>query len=232
MLVGYGQCEAGATIATETAKTRHSDASVGIPLPGINLRVVDDNFNELSYYERGQILADTPCRMIGYYNNKQATDEYFYTDKNGVKWNCTGDVGYIDKNGQLYIEGRTSDFTIVNDKKIYNFDIENCLRKIPGIKNCDVLSKKSDNGQEELVVHIILDESYNNACGCDYLEDIQKHIYDTFGDVDYVPYIFKIRKSFPYAPSGKRDVNKMKNETDGFIEINKYTVETKKKTIN
>lgn len=231
LLVGYGQCEAGATIATETPKTCHSDASVGIPLPGINLKIVDDNFNELPYNTRGQILANTPCKMIGYYNNKEATDEYFHIDSDGIKWNCTGDIGYIDEVGQLYVEGRASDYTIVNDKKIFNFDIENILRLFPGIKNCDVLPTKNEDGTQALAVHLILDDKYNNECDCSFLEDIQDYLYDVFDDADYVPYIFKIRTSFPYAPSGKRDINKMKNETDDFIEIDKYYTITKKKKI-
>lgn len=55
--------------------------SVGIPLPGITIGVFDDDFNELPYYERGQILANTPCSMLGYYKNDKATEEYFHIDK-------------------------------------------------------------------------------------------------------------------------------------------------------
>ena len=43
-------------------------------------------------------------------------DTYFYIDLQGKKWNCTGDVGYIDENGNLFVEGRTTDFSIINGK--------------------------------------------------------------------------------------------------------------------
>lgn len=224
LLVGYGQCEAGATISTETAKTRHSDASVGIPLPGVNLGIFNDDFVELSYNERGNILANTPCRMIEYYNNEEATREYFHIDENGVKWNCTGDVGYIDENGQLYVEGRASDYTMVNGDKIFNFDIEKCIMRLPEVKNCDVLGKLNEDGTEDLAVHLIL----NEGCNID-LDSLQNYVYETFGNVNYVPFIFKIRNSFPYAPSGKRDTAKMKEETDDFIIKEKFNVVTKKK---
>ena len=87
--VAYGQCECGAAITTQTQKAENTRGSVGIPLPGVTIGIFDEQFNELKYYERGQILANTPCSMIGYYKNEEATKEYFHIDKNGIKWNCT-----------------------------------------------------------------------------------------------------------------------------------------------
>ena len=95
MLVGYGQCECGATITSETPKTKHVAGTVGIPLPGINLAIVDDDFKPLPYYKRGQILVDTPCGMLEYFHNPEANEEYFYFDNKLTKWYCTGDIGYI-----------------------------------------------------------------------------------------------------------------------------------------
>ena len=48
---------------------------IGIPLPGITIGIFDEKFNELPYYERGQILANTPCSMLGYYKNEKATNK-------------------------------------------------------------------------------------------------------------------------------------------------------------
>ena len=214
--VAYGQCEAGAAITTQTQQINHSEGSVGIPLPGITIAIVDDNFNELKYGNRGHILADTPCRMIGYFKNENETRKYFYIDQNGTKWNCTGDIGYINENGELFVQGRATDFTMVNGKKVYNFDIENVISSCDGIKMCDVLEKKGENGDSNLVAHIIFDE--NNSLELqsnpelinDILYTIQEKIYETFNDLDMVPKIFKIRDSFPYAKSGKRDIEKIK----------------------
>ena len=122
--VAYGQCECGAAITTQTQMSESTRCSVGIPLPGVTIGIFDDDFNELPYYERGQILANTPCSMLGYYKNEKATEEYFHIDKNGTKWNCTGDIGYIDEKGNLFVQGRASDYSMINEEKIYNFDIE------------------------------------------------------------------------------------------------------------
>ena len=226
LLVGYGQCEAGATITTQIHGVNNTNGSVGYPLPGITTAIFDENFNELKYNERGYVLANTPCRMIGYYNNALENEKYFYIDKNNVKWNCTGDVGYINEKGELFIEGRASDYTIIGDKKIYNFDVENAIMSLPEIKLCDVFGKKDSNDEDCFVAHIIFkDEVYikikdNINLVKEKLGKIQNKVYELTGNYDMVPRIFKIRTEFPHAKSGKRDINKIKNEKDGFIEIN------------
>ncbi len=231
--VAYGQCECGAAITTQTQMAENTRGSVGIPLPGITIGIFDDEFNELPYYERGQILANTPCSMLGYYKNEKATEEYFHIDKNGTKWNCTGDIGYIDEKGNLFVQGRASDYSIINGEKIYNFDIENILMELDSIKICDVLEYDND-GTKELSVHIIFNEEYQKMVeeNEDLLKaqlcDIQKYIYDKTNNENMVPCRFKIRNSFPYAKSGKRDVEKMKQEKDGFIVIDKLKKDKQK----
>ena len=224
--VAYGQCECGAAITTQTQKAENTRGSVGIPLPGVTIGIFDEQFNELKYYERGQILANTPCSMIGYYKNEEATKEYFHIDKNGIKWNCTGDIGYIDEKGNLFVQGRASDYSIIDNEKIYNFDIENILMELDEIKMCDVL-EFDNNGTKELAAHIIFTDKVQKAMeeNPEYLEEklfeIKQYIYERTNNEKMVPHRFKIRKSFPYAKSGKRDVSKIKEEKDGFILIEK-----------
>lgn len=235
--VAYGQCECGAAITTQTQKAESTRGSVGIPLPGITIGAFDDNFNELPYYERGQILANTPCSMLGYYKNEKATKEYFHIDKNGIKWNCTGDIGYIDEKGNLFVQGRASDYSIINGEKIYNFDIEKIIMELPEIKMCDVL-EFDNNGIKELAVHIIFTEELQKymETNKEYLEeqlhDIQLYIYERTANKNMVPCRFKIRESFPYAKSGKRDVEKIKQEKDGFVIINKIITKNKEKKLS
>lgn len=224
--VAYGQCECGAAITTQTQKAENTRGSVGIPLPGVTIGIFDEQFNELKYYERGQILANTPCSMIGYYKNEEATKEYFYIDKNGIKWNCTGDIGYIDEKGNLFVQGRATDYSIIDNEKIYNFDIENILMELDEIKMCDVL-EFDNNGTKELAAHIIFTDKVQKEIEeiPEYLEEklfeIKQYIYERTNNEKMVPHRFKIRKSFPYAKSGKRDVSKIKEEKDGFILIEK-----------
>lgn len=215
--VGYGQCECGATITTQTDNTQHCNGSVGIPLPNINIQICDANLNEVLTTNRGQIVVDTPSSMLNYYKNNVESNKYFYVDETGKRWNCTGDIGYVDYNGNLYVEGRASDYSIINGEKIYNFDIEKIIKKNKNIKMCDVLSKNDNNNCEKLVAHIILDDNANDIDDFNILRDLQNEIYNETNNLNMVPFIFKIRKDFPYAKSGKRNIQRMKNETEGFI---------------
>ena len=215
--VGYGQCECGATITTQTDNTDHCNGSVGIPLPNINVQICNSNLEELMTGMRGQIVVDTPSSMLGYYKNSAASKDYFYIDEFGKKWNCTGDIGYMDKNGNLYIDGRANDYSMVNGEFIYNFDIEKIINNIPGVKLCDVLSRKIKENYDQLIAHIILEENIEKAEQKRILLEIQSKIYESTHNINMVPLIFKIWKEFPYAKSGKRDIQKMKNENNDFI---------------
>lgn len=208
--VGYGQCECGATITTEIQGKEHPLGTVGIPLPGVIVGIFDDDYNELFYNQRGNILVNTPCSMKEYYKNNEETGKYFYNDENGVKWNCTGDIGYMDEKGNLFIEGRASDYSLINGEKIYNFDIEKIIKTIPNIKLCDVIQ----NVNGEMNVHLILE--HDTPDKEELYSKIQQAIYNETNNMNCVPFVFKIRDSFPYAKSGKRDITKLKNEDTGF----------------
>lgn len=237
--VAYGQCECGAQATSQSQNINHPEGSVGIPIPGVTIGIFDDQFNELKYYERGNILINTPCGMKGYYNKPEETNKYFYYDKYNRKWSCTGDIGYMGENGDLFIEGRKEDFTVVNDTKIYNFDIENAIRSEYDIKMCDCIGRPNENGSKDLGVHLIFTDEYSSIYNnnkeklMDRLYELQKIIYEKYSNFDMVPEFFKVRSSFPYKPSGKRDIESLGNETDGFIYLDKSymkeSILTKKK---
>lgn len=225
--VAYGQCECGAQATSQSQNIKHPEGSVGIPIPGVTIGIFDDEFNELKYYERGNILINTPCGMKGYYNKPEETDKYFYYDKYDRKWSCTGDIGYMAENGDLFIEGRKEDFTIVNDNKIYNFDIENAIRAEHDIKMCDCIGKPNEDGNKDLGVHLIFTDEYSSIYGnseeklINRFHELQEIIYEKYKNIDMVPEYFKVRNSFPYKPSGKRDIESLGKETDGFVYVDK-----------
>ena len=234
MIVAYGQCECGAQATSQTHHINHPDNSVGIPIPGVTVTIVDDEFNEVPYGVRGNIVVNTPCGMLEYYKRPEATDKYFHTDKYGVRWSCTGDIGSMGDKGDLFVDGRASDFTVVEGKKIFNFDIESVVSGLPEIKNCDCIGKNNEDGTKDLGLHIIFtDEAKKQYDDIEKLmsrlSEIQKMIYDKYGDLKMVPKYFKIRDSFPYKPSGKRDIDALSSENDEFIHIDNAYLEEKGK---
>jgi long-chain acyl-CoA synthetase len=80
--------------------------SVGRPIRTISVRIVDENNRVLPTGEKGEIALGGPCIMKGYYKNPQATQAIISTDRSGVRWLRTGDLGYLDEDGTLFITGR------------------------------------------------------------------------------------------------------------------------------
>ncbi len=131
----YGQCECGAAVTSQTFN--FENGSVGIPIPGVVINTFDENNNPLKYNEKGNIYVDTPCKMLEYYGDERQTKNYFYLADDRV-WCKTGDVGYINEKGELFILGRDADSSLIDGKKVYNFEVENIIMTLPEIKMGDV----------------------------------------------------------------------------------------------
>lgn len=106
VLKGYGLSETCSTAVTGLTGV-NKIGSVGIPLVHNNLMIYDNTQKvELPYNEIGEICLQSPARMIGYMNDEQATRELFRFHVDGTEWLHTGDLGYVDEDGFLFLVGR------------------------------------------------------------------------------------------------------------------------------
>ena len=224
LLNGYGECECGATVTTDITSHKFSNAASGIPLPDIiTVAIFDDEFNELKYGERGNVLVKTEIGMIEYFNNPNATAEFFYIDKNGDRWSKTGDIGYMNEDGSLVVLGRKSDYSIIDGIQIYNFDIERAILSSNNVKLCEVQTHPDDKNR--LVAHIVWENDVGSILKqhperqMDYFAEIQKIVMDIMHLPEAVPHSFCVRDSFPSAHSGKRDIQFIKNDITGLLEF-------------
>ena len=125
-LQGYGLTESS-PILTVNRNKAFRDAAAGLPLPSVELKIADD----------GEILARGSSIMKGYYNNPEATRDVL---RDG--WLCTGDLGYIDSDGFLYIQGRKKSVMISpSGKNIYPEELETEILKSPYISDCLVYAR-------------------------------------------------------------------------------------------
>jgi acyl-CoA synthetase (AMP-forming)/AMP-acid ligase II len=124
------------TLAPEEAAGRM--ASVGKPLPGEDLAILDDNDRPVAGGESGEIVALSRFAMDGYWNNPAATAEAFWSDADGRRWLRSGDIGRLDEEGYLYITDRKKDMIISGGQNIYPADLEAVLVRHPEIADCAV----------------------------------------------------------------------------------------------
>ncbi len=124
VLEGYGQTEVGSAAVTNLPNLDVRD-SVGVPYPKMSVAIFDDDNNELPYGSIGNICITGPTMMSGYYNNEEETKETMQKHADGTVWVHTGDIGYMDENGVLFLKGRKKRLIIRHDGiKISPSDVE------------------------------------------------------------------------------------------------------------
>lgn len=115
----------------------------GLPLPAVDAKIVDDFGNELGYYEVGEIHISSKQGMKGYYQNKKATDEFFYYDENGVKYGRSGDLGFVDINGIFTLLDRKKQMVIRPDgHNVFPSEIVSVINQHYAVKDCIVVGIK------------------------------------------------------------------------------------------
>jgi long-chain acyl-CoA synthetase len=147
---GYGLTETAALISSSPIG-RERPGSVGIPVPGTAVRIVDGEGNDLPRGEVGEICARSPGVMQGYWNSPEATREAL---RGG--WLHTGDLGYQDQDDYLYIVDRKKDLIIRGGFNVYPRDIEDALLEHPAVEAAGVVGRPDPRHGEEVVAFISL----------------------------------------------------------------------------
>ena len=178
MLNGYGLTETSPVLSAENDKYKRT-GSVAFPMPGMKIKIDNPDENGV-----GEICAKGPCVMLGYYKNEEATNEAF---KDG--WFHTGDLGYYDDDGYLFISGRKKNVIVLkNGKNIYPEELEILLSKLPYVTE-NIVYDRPKNGNIIIAAKIV------------YNKDIMKEMFPEASIEEYYNIIWndikKINKTLP-----------------------------------
>lgn len=136
---GYGLTETGPILAAENSFHK-KPGSIGYEMPGVEIKIDSPDENGI-----GEIIAKTPSIMIGYYKNEKATKEAISKDG----YFHTGDLGYIDKDGFIFITGRKKDMIVLkNGKKIFPEELEALINKLPYVSESMVFGSIDDSKKD------------------------------------------------------------------------------------
>ncbi len=168
---GYGLTETSPVLTAE-AENKHKPGSIGYPLDNIEVKI--DNPDKEGV---GEILAKGPNIMLGYYKDEKKTKEAF---KDG--WLKTGDYGYIDDEGFIFITGRKNDIIVLrNGKNVYPQELEFLISKLPYVAECMVFARNESNTDTAIVAKIVynkevMEKDYPDTKKEDYEKMIWKDV--------------------------------------------------------
>ena len=192
ILEGYGLSETSAMATFNQSHRPRKVGSVGLPVWGVDVQVVDDDVNPLPSGERGEVVIRGHSVMQGYFNRPDLTEEVF---RGG--WFHTGDVGQMDEDGYLYIVDRTKDMIIRGGFNVYPREIEEVLATHPEVSLSAVIGVPHDKYGEEVMAFTILKEG---AVVTE--EEIVVWSKKEMASYKY-PRIVKIVESLPLGATGK-----------------------------
>jgi long-chain acyl-CoA synthetase len=190
---GYGLTETSALVSTNPPG-RIRLGSVGLPVPGVELRIVDEEERALPAGEVGEICCRSRFLMQGYWRAPELT-----ADAMRGGWFHTGDLGYVDGDGYLYVVDRKKDLIIRGGFNVFPRDVEDALLEHPAVALAGVVGRPDERHGEEVVAFVSL-RNGSEVTGAELVAFAKERI----GGYKY-PREVRIVPDVPLTPVGKVD---------------------------
>jgi long-chain acyl-CoA synthetase len=189
---GYGLTEVSPVATTNSAGPRPKPGSVGLPIPGMEVRIVDAAGRDVPVGEPGEIILRGENVMVGYYNKPEATAEAI---RDG--WFYTGDIGKLDEEGYIYIVDRTKDMINVGGFNVYPREVEEVLYRHPKVADAAVIDEP-DPYQGESVLAVVVPKAGETVTAEELIAYCRERL-----AVFKAPRRVEFRESLPRNLSGK-----------------------------
>ena len=148
---GYGLSETSPVVSFNPMNISEFTAKIGVPAPGTDIILIDDEGNEMPVGERGEICVKGPQVMVGYQNRPEDTKEAF-TENGYFK---TGDIGILDEKGFIKIVDRKKDMILVSGFNVYPNEIEEAMAQHPAVLEVGAIGVPSDNRGEDPKIFVV-----------------------------------------------------------------------------
>jgi acyl-CoA synthetase (AMP-forming)/AMP-acid ligase II len=193
----YASTDSGQMAISKPADMETKPNAAGRPVWCVDLRIVDDSGNPVAVNEVGEITCQSPLATHGYYKNPEATNASF---RNG--WFYTGDLGYFDEEGYLFVVGRKKDMVKSGGISIYPLEIESVLYSHPDVLEAAVVGVPDPQWGEAVKAVIVPKPGATIA-----VEDIIRFSRERLASYK-IPKSVDLVSSLPHTEVGK--VNKVK----------------------
>ncbi len=195
ILERYGMTETGMNFSNPYAGPRRA-GTVGLPLPGVSARIVDQDFQDVPAGTEGQLLVRGSNVFSAYWEDSAATAASFVHDHLQQRWFCTGDLGFIDpETGYLALLGRSHELILSGGFNVYPREIEEVLLQYVGIQEAAVVGQSHTEWGQIPVAYLVVNDAFDTA----QLEDHCRQQLASFK----LPRAFHIIEEMPRNAMGK-----------------------------
>lgn len=203
-------------MAVSFSRQTYRPGSAGVPFIKTVIAAFDpDTGRELPFGEEGEICIQAPSAMLGYVNAPEETAAILKRHDAGKLWVHSGDLGYMDEDGFLFVSGRMKRyFVYVHDgvhKKIFSLDIEKVLLRHPAVENCAVVPVANPGTIQAPVAFVIRKEGAGEA------EDVEASLREFAArqlEGGYLPVKYFFVEKFPLTRIGKVDYRALEREAN------------------
>ncbi len=194
ILEGYGLSETSPVVTTNPPDGINKAGSVGLPVPGTDVRIcgLDVPSKILPNGERGEVVVRGPQVMAGYWRNPEATAKVLSDG-----WFRTGDVGFLDSDGYLFLVDRIKDVIIAGGYKIYPRNVEEAIYQHPGVAECIVVGVPDPYRGQTVKAYIATRQGYRLDP-----DELRSFLKDRLSPIE-MPKQIEFRDSLPKTLIGK-----------------------------
>ena len=189
---GYGLTETSPVVCANPYGEHSRLGTVGLPVPGTTVKVIDDEGNALPLGERGELCVKGPQVMKGYWQRPEATAEVL--DEEG--WLKTGDIAVIDQDGFVSIVDRKKDLIIVSGFNVYPNEIEDVVMAHPKVAACAAIGVADEKSGEAVKLFVVPSDPTLTQ------EELQAYCRENFTGYK-MPRHYVFRDALPMTPVGK-----------------------------
>lgn len=213
-MTGYGMSEFGSVVTLNLDKA-YKRGSLGIPLVNTVIKIIDPDTRELLPYNKlGELCFSSPSMMLGYYRNTAASEEIIEHDEEGKTWIHTGDLGFVDHEGFVYLKGRIKRIYTALDSnnvacKIFPQRIEELIASHKDVEDCAVIVKADDKRRFVPLAFITCDVGNKNHILHDLYQIVRNQLPEHMQ-----PEQIDILDFMPMTPSGKIDYRALEKIAD------------------
>ena len=193
ILEGYGLSETSPVASFNHPDRERKPGSIGTPIEGVEMKVVDDDGNEVDQGEPGEIVIRGHNVMKGYWNRPEATEEAI--DDDG--WFKTGDMATIDEDGYFFIVDRKKDLIIRGGYNVYPREIEEVIYEHPAVREAAVVGVPHDDLGEEVGAAVALKDGEQVS-----EDELRDHVKEQVAAYKYPRAVWFVDE-LPKGPTGK-----------------------------